>query len=99
MKYVVAAFYKFAPNPDYKSIRPKLLAACRAQNVKGTIILAEEGINSTIAGTRQAIDHVLTFIRNIPHFEDLEHNESYTNEMPFHRTKVKLKKEIVTLGI
>lgn len=99
MKYVVAAFYKFAPNPDYKAIQPKLLAACRAQNIKGTILLAEEGINSTIAGTRQAMDHILAYIRSFPQFADLEHKESYTDEMPFYRTKVKLKKEIVTLGV
>lgn len=96
---IVAALYKFAKLPDYKAIQPLLLDLCNAQNIKGTLLLAEEGINGTVAGSRSAIDHLIEYLKQDPRLSDIEHKESYANEMPFYRMKVRLKKEIVTLGV
>ncbi|MDZ8028286.1 MAG: rhodanese-related sulfurtransferase [Nostoc sp. DedQUE01] len=96
---VVATLYKFVKLPDFAEKREPLLSYCQAQGVKGTILLAEEGINGTIAGSRQAIDSVLWFVRSDSRLADLEHKESYTQTPPFERMKVRLKQEIVTLGL
>jgi len=96
---LVAALYKFADLADFESIRPGLLAACRRNHVFGTILLAREGINGTIAGSRAGIDAVLAHVRSLPGCADLEHKESFADEMPFHRMKVRLKREIVTMGV
>jgi UPF0176 protein len=96
---VVAALYKFVKLPDFAEKREPLLSYCQAQGVKGTILLAQEGINGTIAGSRQAIDSVLCFLHSDPRFADLEYKESYTETPPFERMKVRLKQEIVTLGL
>ncbi len=97
-QYIVAAMYKFVRLPDYEIIQPKLLAFCREQNLKGTILLAEEGINGTISGSREAIDALFNYLKSDERLDDLEHKESMVDELPFHRMKVKLKKEIVTMG-
>ncbi|NEP08836.1 MAG: rhodanese-related sulfurtransferase [Symploca sp. SIO1A3] len=99
MALVVAAFYKFVSLPDFAEKQSPLLAHCQEQDIKGTILLAPEGINGTIAGSRQGIDSVLTFLGLDPHLSDLELKESYTNSYPFDRLKVRLKQEIVTLGM
>ena len=96
---VVAALYKFVSLPDYRELQAPLLSFCRLQEIKGTLLLAQEGINGTIAGYRQQIDAVLAFLRADSRFADLEHKESYTETPPFERMKVRLKKEIVTLGL
>lgn len=96
---VVAALYRFVLLPDFRELRGPLLYTCRANRLKGTLLLAEEGINGTIAGTRGGIDAVLARLRQDPRFSGMEHKESYVDSMPFYRMKVKLKKEIVTLGI
>ncbi|PHJ66273.1 hypothetical protein VF14_32345 [Nostoc linckia z18] len=96
---VVATLYKFVKLPDFAEKREPLLSYCQGQGIKGTILLAEEGINGTIAGSRQAIDSVLWFLRSDPRLADLEHKESYTETPPFERMKVRLKQEIVTLGL
>ncbi|MBH8562634.1 rhodanese-related sulfurtransferase [Nostoc sp. CENA67] len=96
---VVATLYKFVRLPDFAEKQDPLLSYCLAQGVKGTILLAAEGINGTIAGSRQAIDSVLSFLRSDPRLQDIEHKESYTNTPPFERMKVRLKREIVTLGL
>ncbi|MEH2290058.1 oxygen-dependent tRNA uridine(34) hydroxylase TrhO [Nostoc sp.] len=96
---VVAALYKFVKLPDFAEKRVPLLSYCQAQSVKGTILLALEGINGTIVGSRQAIDSVLWFLRSDPRLADLESKESYTETPPFERMKVRLKQEIVTLGL
>ena len=70
-----------------------------ANNVRGTLLLAQEGINGTIAGGRTAIDAVLTWLRSDPRLADIDHKESLADKSPFNRTKVKLKKEIVTMGV
>jgi len=98
MSWVVAAFYKFVPLLDCGEMRPVLLECCQAQEIKGTILLAEEGINGTIAGSRQAIDIVLAWLKSDPRLADLNHQESVAEAPPFERMKVKLKREIVTLG-
>ena len=99
MSQVVVTFYKFVKLPDFAEKRYPLLLHCEAQGIRGTILLAAEGINGTIAGSRQAIDSVLSFLRSDPRLVDLEHKESYADSPPFDRMKVRLKKEIVTLGL
>jgi UPF0176 protein len=96
---VVAALYKFAPLPDFESYKVSLTEVCQSAGVYGTILLAHEGINGTIAGTREGVNTALQHIRQIPGCTDLEHKESYAGENPFFRMKVRLKKEIVTMGV
>ena len=96
---VVAAMYKFVNLSDCNELQTALLSLCQSQNIKGTILLAQEGINGTIAGSRQQIDAVLAFLRNDSRFANIEHKESYTEIPPFERLKIKLKPEIVTLGL
>jgi len=99
MTQIVATFYKFVHLPDAAEIQEPLLSYCLAHNVKGTILLAPEGINGTIAATRDGIDAVLAFLCADPRFTDLEYKESTADSPPFERMKVRLKKEIVTLGV
>ncbi len=96
---MVAAFYKFVRLDNWVEIRDPLLSCCLTQGVKGTILLAEEGLNGTIAGTPLAVETVLAFLKSDPRLADLKTKESYTESHPFDRMKVKLKKEIVTLGM
>jgi UPF0176 protein len=96
---VVAALYKFVTLSDYHALREPLLDTCLKAGTRGTLLLAPEGINGTIAGSRAAIDTVLAYLRSDPRLADLEHKESRDERMPFHRMKVKLKKEIVTMGV
>lgn len=96
---VVAALYKFVSLPDCKAIQQTLLVECQRLKIRGTLLLAEEGINGTIAGSRQSIDAILAYLRSDSRFADLEHKESFAAKMPFIRMKVKLKSEIVTLGV
>ncbi len=98
-KIVVCALYKFVRLEDYADIRQPLFDAMQSVDVKGTLLLAEEGINGTIAGTRSGIDHVLQFLSQYPELQNIVSKESYDDQMPFYRTKVKLKKEIVTMGV
>jgi UPF0176 protein len=94
----VAALYHFARFPDPAALKPGLLEVCLAQGVKGSLLLAPEGINGTIAGPREGIDVALEAIRALPGCEKLEWKESFADSMPFGRMKVKLKREIVTMG-
>jgi UPF0176 protein len=96
---VIAALYKFAKLPDYREIQNGLLDFCIAQGLNGTILLAAEGINGTVAGTRAGIDALINFLGADARLTGIEHKESYSDEMPFDRMKVRLKKEIVTLGV
>ena len=95
----VCALYHFTRFDDPSALRGPLLDLCTAQGVKGSLLLAREGINGTIAGTRQGIDAVLAHVRGLPGCGDLEWKESYAASMPFGRMKVKLKREIVTMGV
>ncbi len=99
MSYIIATFYKFVTISDIEAKKGQILAFCRENQVKGTIILAEEGINGTIAGSGKAIASVLSYLRTIPGLVDLEFKESTSQKLPFVRLKVKIKSEIVTLGI
>ena len=94
---VVASFYKFIDLPDYAARRKPLLDVCRAAGLRGTILLAEEGINAMLAGTRAGMDKTLEFLRADPSFADLDVKESWHDEIPFRRLKVRLKAEIAAL--
>jgi len=94
----VIALYRFTPFADPESVRAPLALACCANGVKGTLLLAREGINGTIAGTDAAIERVLAHLRALPGCADLDVKESRAPAMPFHRMKVRLKREIVTMG-
>ena len=96
---VVAALYKFVALDDFRELREPLLDECLAAGTRGTLLLAHEGINGTIAGTREGIDRVLDWLRSDPRLTDLDHKESFDDHIPFYRMKVKLKKEIVTMGV
>lgn len=95
----IAAFYKFVQFPDFRAWREPLLLICRAAGVRGTILLAEEGINATIAGERAGIDCVLDFLGSDPRFGDIMVKESLHSAIPFQRLKVRLKREIVALKV
>lgn len=94
----VAALYRFTRFADADRLREPLERVCRAQGVRGTLLLAAEGINGTIAGSADGIDHVLAHIRSLPDCADLDVKFSGASTMPFHRMKVRLKREIVTMG-
>ncbi|WP_420606389.1 rhodanese-related sulfurtransferase [Novosphingopyxis sp.] len=94
----VIAVYRFTSFEDLASIRDTLDAACRSKDVKGTLLLAREGINGTIAGSDAAIAAVLRHIRALPGCADVGVKEARAAAMPFHRLKVRIKREIVTMG-
>ena len=94
----IAALYQFARFDDPKTLRAPLLALCEENGVRGTLLLAREGINGTIAGTDTGVEAVLDHIRALPGCDAIEVKESRAEGLPFHRTKVRLKKEIVTMG-
>lgn len=96
---VVCAMYKFVRLENFQELRQPLQNTMEANGIKGTLLLAEEGINGTVAGSREGIDTLLTWLRQDPRLIDISTKESFDNEMPFYRCKVKLKKEIVTMGI
>lgn len=98
-KFVVCALYHFVILEDFENLRDPLHKVMDDNEVKGTLLLAKEGINGTIAGTREGIDEVLAWLRKDSRFENIKTKESYDVEIPFYRTRVKLKKEIVTMGI
>lgn len=95
----VAALYQFAPFDDPAALQPDLVRLCRDHEIKGTILLAREGVNGTIAGSTNAVAAVVDHIRALPGCAALEVKYSHAAAMPFHRMKVRLKKEIVTLGV
>ncbi len=97
--FTVAALYKFAPFADPASLREPLLAACKAHDITGTLLLAREGINGTIAGSADAVAAILAHIRTLPGCAELDVKMSTATLAPFRRVKVRLKKEIVTLGL
>lgn len=96
---VVCALYKFVTLEDHEALRQPLLDLMLEQGVRGTLLLAHEGINGTIAGSREGIDAVLNWLKSDPRLAELDYKESRDDHNPFYRTKVKLKKEIVTLGV
>ena len=97
-RFVVCALYKFVRLDDYRALRAPLHDALLANQVRGTLLLASEGINGTIAGSRAGIDAVLDWLHTQPQLAEIDYKESLADTPPFKRTRVKLKKEIVTMG-
>ncbi|MBE0586636.1 MAG: rhodanese-related sulfurtransferase [Hydrogenophaga sp.] len=98
-RYLTAALYKFVDLPDFEALREPLQACCDAHQVKGTLLLASEGINGTIAGLEPGVRAVLAHLRADPCLATLQHKEAWARKPPFLRMKVRLKKEIVTLRV
>ena len=98
-EFLTAAFYQFVALPDYAALQQPLLACCEAQGVKGMVLLATEGINGTIAGPPAGVHAVLAWLRSDPRLAQLQHKEATASHDPFYRMKVRLKREIVTLGV
>lgn len=98
-EYVICALYKFVTLDNFGSIRQPLLDFMVSHQVRGTLLLAKEGINGTVASTREGIDALLAYLNQDERLKPISYKESYSDQMPFKRTKVKLKKEIVTLGV
>jgi UPF0176 protein len=98
-KFVVCALYKFVTLENYEELRQPLLSFMEEKNIKGTLLLASEGINGTVSGTRQTIDELLAYLNQDPRMQPISFKESLDETQPFHRIKVKLKKEIVTMGV
>ncbi|WP_073275319.1 oxygen-dependent tRNA uridine(34) hydroxylase TrhO [Microbulbifer donghaiensis] len=96
---VVCALYKFVTLEDFTSLRDPLLNVMLENSVRGTLLLAREGINGTVAGSREGIDSLLSYLTSDPRLAELDYKESYTDQLPFLRSKVKLKREIVTMGV
>ena len=96
---VVCALYKFVSLEDFESMREPLLKVMQENEVRGTLLLAVEGINGTVAGSRAGIDTLIQYLKSDPRLAELDYKESYTQAMPFLRSKVKLKREIVTMGV
>lgn len=96
---VVCALYKFAVLNDFKTLRQPLLDLLQQHQVCGTLLLAREGVNGTIAGSREGVDVIKTWLAADERFEGIDYKESFVDSQPFKRTKVKLKKEIVTMGV
>ena len=94
----IAALYHFARLDDPACLQGPLLDLCKAEGIRGILLLAHEGVNGTIAGPRTGIDRVLAHLRALPGCADLEHKESTAEKQPFGRLRVRLKKEIVTMG-
>ena len=98
-EFLTAALYKFVDLPDFKVLRDRLFDFCQPRQIKGTLLLAREGINGTVAGPEASVRELLGLLRSDPRLADLSHKESWSAREPFYRLKVKLKKEIVTLGV
>ena len=94
----VAALYRFAPVADCEAVRERLHGVCQAGGVRGTLLVAHEGLNGTVAGTEAAIDAVMGTIRSLAGFGELDVIYAWAANMPFHRMKVRIKREIVTMG-
>ena len=99
MPYRVAALYKFTSLPDHSALREPLQNMCDLQDVKGTLLLAGEGLNGTISGRTEAISNIIEFLRADPRLADLDVKYSTADDLPFYRMKVRLKREIVTMGV
>lgn len=96
---VIASFYKFIPLIDFETMREPILEKMRETGIKGTIILAHEGVNGGFAGTREQMDVFYQFMHSDSRFADLNFKETFDESNPFEKAKVKLRKEIVTMGV
>lgn len=97
--FLVAALYRFASLPQWQETRAPLAAYCCERGIRGTLLLAHEGINGTVAGSEKAIRELIAYLNTFPELSGLDVKYSHADEMPFHRMKVRLKKEIVTMGV
>ncbi|MBA2657631.1 MAG: rhodanese-related sulfurtransferase [Tatlockia sp.] len=97
--FVILAFYKFAPLPNYEVMREPLLEIMRANNIKGTIIIASEGLNGSFAGSKEEIEPLVNQLKSYPGLQNLSFNITYNDYNPFAKAKVKIRKEIVTMGV
>lgn len=98
-RFLIAALYHFTPLPDFRELREAFRTRCRDLDLKGTLLVAEEGVNGTLAGGEKELRAFLAYLREDPRFKELIHKESWAEDLPFVRLKVRLKKEIVTIGI
>lgn len=98
-QFLTAALYLFVELPDYVALQAPLRDCCKRHGVKGTLLLAPEGINGTIAGAQEGVQAVLAFLRSDSRLAALEHKEAWATHLPFYRMKVRLKREIVSLGV
>ncbi|MFI4983987.1 MAG: rhodanese-related sulfurtransferase [Rickettsiales bacterium] len=96
--YIITTFYEFADLPHYVELRPQIIKFCSDHGIKGTILLASEGINSTLVGTREGIDAFYAYVTSMPEFAKMEFKESFCDYMPFKKLKIRLKNEIVKLA-
>ncbi|MEC8854921.1 MAG: hypothetical protein VXX15_04880, partial [Planctomycetota bacterium] len=95
----VATFYQFAPLDDHFDLRDRIEARCQVLGIRGIILLATEGINATVSGTRDSVLELLDFLKSDPRLAELTWKESSSPEHPFRKLRVRLKKEIVTMGV
>ena len=96
MQVLVSAFYCFAPVDEPSALRAELLEQCCARDVRGTILVAPEGVNGTIAGAEDGVRSVVEYIRGLAGFAEMRAKEAAADRVPFQRLKVRLKREIVT---
>ena len=96
--FTVIAFYHFTQFSEPKKLQSGLSEECSANNIRGTILLANEGINGTISGSNDAINKIIRYIRKLPNCNDITFKKSFASSLPFKRLKVRLKREIVTMG-
>lgn len=97
--YIVSTLYHFTLLEDFQSLKAPLLKNMQENQIFGTLLLAKEGINGTVSGKRTNIDHLIAYLRTDPRLKNLKTKESFHSKIPFERCKVKLKKEIVTMGV
>jgi len=98
-RFLVAAFYRFVSLPDYQAMRQPMLQSCEKLGLLGSILLAEEGINGTVSGTGENIQSLFEQLGTDQRLQGLHYKQSWAEEQPFYRMKVRLKKEIVSLGV
>lgn len=98
-EFIIVTFYKLTPIKAPKDIQYKLTKLCTQLNIKGTILLAEEGINATVAGNKNSIKEFCYFLKSIPEFYNITFQESKDNFIPFKKMKVKIKEEIITFKV
>ncbi|MCH1442206.1 MAG: hypothetical protein L7W43_21260 [Rubripirellula sp.] len=98
-KFVVAALYRFVQLDDFEDLQQPIHDHMVQYGVCGSLLLASEGINGTVSGSREGIDQLINYLTNDPRLSGLEVKESFALEAPFKRTRVRLKKEIVTMGV
>jgi UPF0176 protein len=99
MMYRIITFYKFVLLNHLEGLRDELHAFCQHRGIVGTILLATEGMNSTLAGSHDAIEDIMAHLRQMPEFKDLEVKQSHSERSPFNRLKVKIKQELIPLGV